>query len=111
MIDSDHNQAELLQELKQLRQRVSDLELALANCQPENNKQNQAEQSLRESELKQNTQLRELLISLALDFISFPNSEIDSHINKLLKQIGEFIGVDRSYINVYANNFETVTRA
>lgn len=52
-----------------------------------------AEESLRKQSI-----LRQLLLTLASDFINLPLERLDAELNKMMKAIGEFIDVDRLYI-------------
>jgi diguanylate cyclase (GGDEF)-like protein/PAS domain S-box-containing protein len=48
--------------------------------------------------LKYRLELERLLVSISADFINIDISAIDSEINRSLREIGEFVGVDRSYV-------------
>jgi PAS domain S-box-containing protein len=45
--------------------------------------------------------LQNILIKIASDYINVPLSDMEVAINKSLKELGEFVGADRSYIFMY----------
>ncbi|MDZ7344982.1 MAG: response regulator, partial [candidate division KSB1 bacterium] len=51
-----------------------------------------------ERKLKAREQFEKLIATLSTQFINLAPDEIDAAINRALQAIGEFIGVDRSYI-------------
>ncbi|HOP64397.1 MAG TPA: ATP-binding protein [Spirochaetota bacterium] len=52
--------------------------------------------------------LESILTRLALESINIPFDEIDTHINKILKLITRFAGVDRSFIALFENSNDNV---
>ncbi len=50
------------------------------------------------SALEYRFELEQLITSISTHFINLPSDEIDSGINSALRRIGEFAGVDRSYV-------------
>jgi len=80
--------------LEQLvRERTEDLEGAKKQLQGEIAERRQAEDSLRRNE----TLLR-LILNLSTNFICLPAEETDDGIDDVLKAIGQFADVDRSYV-------------
>lgn len=54
-----------------------------------------------ENELKHRITFEQLIKHLSTDFINLTPDEIDEGINKALKEIGEFLGADRSYVFLF----------
>lgn len=67
------------------------------------------EQKLAEDELKYRSTFENLILSLATKFINLPPEDLDTAICDALKSIGEFTGVDRSYLFSFSENQETLT--
>lgn len=61
-----------------------------------------------EEALEYRVRFGKLISSLSTHFINLASDEIDDGINFALKSIGEFVGVDRSYIFLYRNDGETI---
>jgi PAS domain S-box-containing protein len=57
-----------------------------------------------ETELNYRAAFENMILSLATRFINLPPGEIDSAISIALQSIGEFTGVDRSYLFTYAED-------
>ena len=55
-------------------------------------------------ELEQRVKFTNLISELSMEIYNLSPDEIDEGINKALKKIGEFAGVDRSYIFLYRDN-------
>jgi len=60
-----------------------------------------------EKELKQQTELQDLLMKIASDYINVPLKDLDKLVDKSLKELGEFVQADRTYIFNY--DFEQFT--
>ena len=61
-------------------------------------------------ELKRIYEFKELILNLAIEFINVSPEELDSHIDRSLQIVGEFLGVDRAYlIRVGYNNAFFIT--
>jgi PAS domain S-box-containing protein len=56
-----------------------------------------------EEDLRHRLQLEKLIGTVSADFVSFPAGEVTSGITGALRLIGEFLGVDRSYVCVRAD--------
>ena len=56
---------------------------------------------LSELELKKRTEFEHLITKLSIDFINLSLEDIDSQINLLLAQVGEYVHVDRSYVFIF----------
>ncbi|OPY66447.1 MAG: Cyclic di-GMP phosphodiesterase response regulator RpfG [Syntrophorhabdus sp. PtaU1.Bin050] len=85
MNDRNKTKEQLLHELSEMRERVAILE----RTQPEHTHENavaKAEETLK------------LILNLSTNFIILPSDAIDDGIDDVLKVVGEFTGVDRSYI-------------
>ena len=54
-----------------------------------------------EKELKQQTELQDLLMKIASDYINVPLKDLDKLVDKSLKELGEFVHADRTYIFNY----------
>lgn len=67
------------------------------------------EQKRAEEELHYRAAFENLILSLATRFINLPPEEIDNAICAALQSIGEFTGVDRSYLFAYAENRQWMT--
>lgn len=57
--------------------------------------------------LIQQSNMQQILMNMASRFINIPIARVDEEINEALKEIGEFVGADRSYIFNY--DFESQT--
>ncbi len=68
-----------------------------------------SEQKMAEDELKYRSAFENLILSLATKFINLPPENLDTAICEALKSIGEFTGVDRSYLFSFSENQETLT--
>jgi len=66
------------------------------------------EQSLRESEAEHSYQagFQKLIADLSKEFINLHFGTIDECINELLKNIGQFFGVDRAYLFTFTDNYQ-----
>jgi PAS domain S-box-containing protein len=51
-----------------------------------------------EEKLKYRIEFEDIITSIATQFVNLPSTEIDISINKALRAVGEFAGVDRTYI-------------
>ncbi len=51
-----------------------------------------------EIELNRRAEFEHLITRLSIDFINLSLDDIDSHIDKLLAEVGEYVHVDRSYV-------------
>jgi PAS domain S-box-containing protein len=67
-------------------------------------KQDISERKRTEAALKYRYDLEALIAALSAKFISLPLDEIDAGINDALRAIGEFAGVDRSYVFLYSDD-------
>jgi len=52
--------------------------------------------------------MEELVSNISGHFINLAVDDIDRGINESLKTVGEFVGVDRSYIYLYSGDFKTI---
>jgi len=77
---------QLLDELVELRQRIADLEAA------------EAERKQAEEALQYRVELEELVAAISSAFVGLSSTEVDGGINDALRAIGQFAGVDRSYV-------------
>lgn len=57
-----------------------------------------------QQQLKQQTQLQEILMKVSSEYINIPLSEINKVINASLQELGEFVKADRTYIFDYDFN-------
>ncbi|OPY78146.1 MAG: Cyclic di-GMP phosphodiesterase response regulator RpfG [Syntrophorhabdus sp. PtaU1.Bin153] len=85
MNDRNKTKEQLLHELSEMRERVAILERAQPP-QVHENAVAKAEETLK------------LILNLSTNFIILPSDAIDDGIDDVLKVVGEFTGVDRSYI-------------
>ncbi len=67
------------------------------------------EQKLAEDELTYRSDFENLILSLASKFINLSPEDLEKAIREALKSIGEFTGVDRSYLFSFSENQETLT--
>ncbi|NLP12113.1 PAS domain S-box protein, partial [bacterium] len=67
------------------------------------------EQKQAEDELQYRAAFENLILSLATRFINLPPEEIDDAICAALQSIGEFTGVDRSYLFAYTADHKSMT--
>ena len=58
-----------------------------------------------EAELQERVQFENLVSTLSSQFINIPAAELDEAINQALANIGEFCGVDRSYIFRFSEDY------
>lgn len=54
--------------------------------------------------INQQREFQKLVTTLATEFINLPPEQFDSGINRMLAQIGEFIGADRAYIYQFSDD-------
>jgi len=87
--DRDKSKEELIYELTQLRKRIVELETLNA----ERNKANIT--------LQYRVGFERFVTGILAYFINFKLSDIDNGINRTLKEIGKFFGVDRSYVFMF----------
>ncbi|RME99396.1 MAG: GAF domain-containing protein [Chloroflexi bacterium] len=97
MSTKDKSKAELLEEITRLQQQIDHLEEFAARCQQ------------MQAALRHQISLEDMVTALATEFISVPNSQIDAAIQHALQKIGEFAGVDRSYLFLFSPNGLTMT--
>lgn len=69
-------------------------------------KQEIAERKRAEESLEYRVKIEELIADISTNFINLAPEEVDVGINRALKMIGEFSGVDRSYVFLYSNGEE-----
>ena len=62
-----------------------------------------------EKEVDEQHKYRDMLLELSTNFINLPLDEIDHNINKALKKMVKFLGVDRAYIFDYDYEVKTLT--
>jgi len=67
------------------------------------------EQKQAEAELQYRAAFENLIRSLAIRFINLPPEEIDNEICVALQSIGEFTGVDRSYLFAFTGDWQSMT--
>ncbi|OPY75523.1 MAG: Cyclic di-GMP phosphodiesterase Gmr [Syntrophorhabdus sp. PtaU1.Bin058] len=86
--------------LEQLvEKRTADLEKVMEQLHAEIAERRQAENSL-----KRNETLLRLILNLSTNFICLPAEETDNGIDDVLKVIGQFADVDRSYVFQFSEN-------
>ncbi|MEO1432909.1 MAG: histidine kinase dimerization/phosphoacceptor domain -containing protein [Cyanobacteria bacterium J06633_8] len=61
-----------------------------------------------EEELRYRVEFEKLITTISTDFINLAPNETDNGINQALKSIGEFVGVDRSYVFLLTDNSENI---
>lgn len=69
-------------------------------------KQEIAERRRAEELLEYRVKIEELIATMSTNFINLAPDEVDVGINRALKMIGEFAGVDRSYVFLYSGGKE-----
>lgn len=57
-----------------------------------------------EEALRYRTEIEKLVTTISTNFINLSSDEINRGINNALKTIGEFTGVDRSYMFLFSND-------
>ncbi|MBE0687024.1 MAG: PAS domain S-box protein [Anaerolineaceae bacterium] len=67
------------------------------------------EQKLAEDELKHRVAFENLILSLAMKFINLNPDDLDNAVNAALKDIGEFTGMDRSYLFTFSDDHKYMT--
>lgn len=68
-----------------------------------------AQRKLAEDELQFRSEFENLLLNLANKFVNISAEETDQAINDALRAIGEFAGIDRSYLYIFNPDRETVS--
>ena len=81
-----------INELTKLRQRIAELERLKDKYQQV------------EEDLKYRERLEKIITTLSTNFISLSLGNIDNGINQALKKIGNFVGVDRSYVFLFSKD-------
>lgn len=66
-------------------------------------KQEIAERKKAEELLEYRVEMEERIAAISTNFINLPVGEVDNGINNALKSIGEFAGIDRSYVFLYSS--------
>jgi PAS domain S-box-containing protein len=61
-----------------------------------------------EEALKHRIDLEKLIASISTRFISLASQELDVGINEALKSVGQFVGVDRSYLFLFSGDGKTM---
>ncbi|MCX5806141.1 MAG: PAS domain S-box protein [Proteobacteria bacterium] len=92
MDNEDRTKEELIQELTEMKKLVDVLE------------KKASEHELVDKALKDSEELLRLILTLSTNFIILSPDEIDDGINDVLKAIGSFAGVDRSYVFQFDKN-------
>lgn len=62
-----------------------------------------------ETELKQQTEMQEILMNISSKYINIPLNEVDSAIQAALAEIGHFVSADRAYVFNYDFNEQTMS--
>ena len=71
--------------------------------------QDVSEQVVRDEQIAYYDAFTRLIMALAIDFIKVPSDHLDIALNQLLKTIGEFCKVDRTYLFKYDNANKIMT--
>jgi PAS domain S-box-containing protein len=66
------------------------------------------EQKEAEAQLQYKIQFENLITNISTQFIDLPPEKIDEGIQRALQAIGEFAGVDRSYVFQYSDDYQTL---
>jgi PAS domain S-box-containing protein len=66
------------------------------------------EQKEAEEQLQYKIQFENLITSISTQFIDLPPEKIDDGIQRALQAVGEFAGVDRSYVFVYSDDYKSL---
>jgi PAS domain S-box-containing protein len=61
-----------------------------------------------EEALKHRIELEKLIVSISTRFISLASQELDIGINKALRSVGQFVGIDRSYLFLLSGDGKTM---
>ena len=64
-----------------------------------------------EERLRRQLDMENLVSSIARRFIDIPSRDMDAEFQRILKDIGEFAGVDRSFLNLLNDAGDTIARA
>lgn len=70
-------------------------------------RQDITKEKLSEEKLKNTVAFQDLLLSISNRFVNIPLDAYESELNNSLKELGEFFGVDRSYVFKYDHKQET----
>ncbi len=62
-----------------------------------------------EEKLKYRIEFEDIITSIATQFVNLPSTEIDTSINQALKAVGEFAGVDRTYIFLLSEDMKVMS--
>ena len=92
MKDEHKTREHLIGELRELRQRAIELEASVR------------ERERVEEALQYRIEFENLITTVSTDFINLAPGEIDSAMNNVLQVIGEFAGVDRSYVFLFSRD-------
>ena len=90
--DKEKTKKQLINKLMKLRQGITELEKIEIKCQ-------QTEEAL-----QYRVEFDDLITAISTNFININLDEIDNEINQALQKIGEFVGVDRSYIFLFSED-------
>jgi PAS domain S-box-containing protein len=92
MKDEHRTRQHLIGELEKLRQRIIELEASVC------------ERERVEEALQHRIEFESLITAISTDFINLAPDAIDGAINSVLQAIGEFAGVDRSYVFLFSDD-------
>jgi two-component system cell cycle sensor histidine kinase/response regulator CckA len=91
MTDEDRTKGQPINELVPLRERVAELEASVRELKRV------------EGALEHRVEFEGLITTVSTNFIDLAPDEIDGAINHVLQAIGEFAGVDRSYVYLFSD--------
>lgn len=64
-----------------------------------------------EERLRRQLEMQNLVSRIARRFIDIPAQDMDAEFERIVKDVGEFVGVDRSYLDLLDDAGDTITRA
>ncbi|MHB1134758.1 MAG: GAF domain-containing protein [Chloroflexota bacterium] len=91
-----------------LEQRVAERTAELSHAN-EVLQQQIAERRRAEEELERRSAFEKLISGISTNFINLAPGDVDAGINQALRAIGEFAGVDRSYVFLYSDDGNTIS--
>jgi signal transduction histidine kinase len=94
----------VIQDVTDLTNRIQDYRIMRDQALAEIKERQQAEKAL-----KYRVEFEDLITALSTHFINLAPGEIDNGINHALRAIGEFLGVDRSYIFQFSEDLTKIS--
>jgi signal transduction histidine kinase/ActR/RegA family two-component response regulator len=110
--ESYESKTQYKEKLDELKRQLSELQESDANLKQFQDALKDSEKRSREAEeaLNQRIHLERIVNEISINLIDVDTEKLDEAINMALKMIGEATGVDRSYIFLFSDGLETMSK-